>query len=66
MALRYSMSNEQREAGKKTNEVSSGNAYFVYDTDSTTPLSLDVETNPVAHTLKRPTAAELLRSIKAN
>jgi hypothetical protein len=53
-------------ASGKTHEVSSGNAYFVYDADGTTPLALDVETDPVTHTLKRLTSAELLRSIEAN
>ncbi|WP_445938551.1 hypothetical protein [Pseudomonas sp.] len=46
--------------------MSSGNAYFVYDADGITPLALDVETDPVTHTLKRLTSAELLRSIEAN
>ena len=46
--------------------MSSGNAYFVYDADGTTPPALDVETDPVTHTLKRLTSAELLRSIEAN
>lgn len=53
-------------AGEKSHEVSSGNAYFVYDADGATPLALDVETNPATHTLKRLTAAELLRTIEAN
>lgn len=53
-------------AAAKTHEVSSGNAYFVYDADGITPLALDVETDPATHTLKRLTAAELLRSIEAN
>ena len=74
MALRYSTVDELMSAapktiataGKNTHEVSSGNAYFVYDADGTTPLSLDVETDPATHTLKRLTAAELLRSIEAN
>lgn len=75
MALRYSTVDELMSAapktiataGKNTHEVSSGNAYFVYDADGTkAPLSLDVETDPATHTLKRLTAAELLRSIEAN
>lgn len=53
-------------AGAKTYEVSSGNAYLVYDANGTTPLSLDVETDIEAHTLKRLTSAELLRIIEAN
>lgn len=53
-------------AGAKTHEVSSGNAYFVYDADGTTPLALDVETDPATHTLKRLTSAELLRAIEVN
>ncbi len=53
-------------ASGKTHEVSSGNAYFVYDADGTTPLALDVETDPATHTLKRLTSAELLRAIEAN
>lgn len=53
-------------AGERTHEVSSGNAYFVYEADGITPLALDVETEPATHTLKRLTAAELLRSIEAN
>ncbi|MCZ4320521.1 hypothetical protein [Pseudomonas anguilliseptica] len=53
-------------ASGKTYEVSSGNAYFVYDADGVTPLALDVETNPATHTLKRLTAAELRRAIQAN
>jgi hypothetical protein len=53
-------------AGAKTYEVSSGNAYLVYDADGITPLALDVETDPVTHTLKRLTSAELLLSIEAN
>ncbi|WPC05250.1 hypothetical protein SBP02_00430 [Pseudomonas benzenivorans] len=53
-------------AGGKTHEVSSGNVYFVYDADGTTPLSLDVETDPATHTLKRLTSVELLHAIEAN
>ncbi len=53
-------------ASGKTYEVSSGNAYFVYDADGITPLALDVETDPAMHTLKRLTSAELLRAIEAN
>lgn len=74
VALRYSSVDELMSAapktiataGKKTHEVSSGNAYFVYDADGTTPLALDVETDPATHTLKRLTAAELLRALEAN
>jgi hypothetical protein len=74
VALRYSTVDEFISAapktiaieGKKTHEVSSGNAYFVYDADGTTPLALDVETDPAMHTLKRLTSAELLRAIEAN
>jgi hypothetical protein len=73
-ALRYSTLDELMSAtpktiattGKKTHEVSSGNVYFVYDADGITPLSLDVETDPATHTLKRLTSAELLRAIEAN
>lgn len=53
-------------AGGKTYEVSCGNVYFVYDADGTTPLSLDVETDPATHTLKRLTSVELLRAIETN
>jgi hypothetical protein len=74
IALRYSSVDELMSAAPKTiatagvkiHEVSSGNAYLVYDADGTTPLSLDVETDIEAHTLKRLTAAELLRAIEAN
>jgi hypothetical protein len=74
VALRYSSVDELMSAtpktvvtvGKKTHEVSSGNAYFVYDADGTTPLALDVETAPATHTLQRLTAAELLHAIEAN
>lgn len=52
--------------GTKKHEVSSGNAYLVYDSDGITPLSLDVETAPATHTLKRLTSAELLHAIEAN
>lgn len=53
-------------AGEKTYEVSSGNAYFVYDADGSTPLALDVEMNPANHMLKRLTSAKLLRVIEVN
>ena len=74
VALRYSTVDELMSAApktiatvrKKTHEVSNGNAYFVYEADGITPLALDVETDPATHTLKRLTAAELLRSIEAN
>lgn len=74
VALRYSSADELMSAtpktiataGAKTHEVSSGNAYFVYDADGTTPLSLDVETDIEAHTLKRLTSAELLRTLESN
>lgn len=74
VVLRYSTLDELMSAapktiatlGKKTHEVSNGNAYFVYEADGITPLALDVETEPATHTLKRLTAAELLRSIEAN
>ena len=74
VALRYSSVDELMSAApktiatarKKTHEVSSGNAYFVYDADGTTPLALDVETDPTSHTLKRLTSTELLRAIEAN
>ncbi|MGB4074334.1 hypothetical protein [Pseudomonas sp.] len=74
VALRYSSVDELMSATPKTivtaaaknHEVSSGNAYFVYDADGTTPLALDVETDPATHTLKRLTAAELLRAIETN
>jgi len=74
VALRYSTVDELMSAapktiattGTKTHEVSSGNVYFVYDADGITPLSLDVETDPATHTLKRLTSAELLRAIEAN
>lgn len=74
IALRYSSVDELMSAAPKTiatasgkaHEVSSGNAYFVYDADGTTPLALDVETDPATHTLKRLTAAELLQAMEAN
>jgi hypothetical protein len=74
VALRYNSVDELLSAAPKTiatadgktHEVSSGNAYFVYDADGTTPLALDVETDPVTHRLKRLTAVELLHTIEAN
>ncbi|MGE4408410.1 hypothetical protein [Pseudomonas sp.] len=74
VALRYSSVDDLMSAtpktiataGAKSHEVSSGNAYFVYDADGTTPLALDVEMDPVTHDLKRLTSAELLLIIKAN
>jgi hypothetical protein len=74
VALRYSTVDELMSAAPKTiataagktHEVSSGNAYLVYDADGTTPLPLDVETAPATHMLKRLTAAELLHAIEAN
>jgi hypothetical protein len=74
VALRYSSVDELMSAAPKTiataagktHEVSSGNAYLVYDADGTTPLALDVETAPATHMLKRLTAAELLHAIEAN
>jgi hypothetical protein len=74
VALRYSTVDELMSAvpktiataGEKTHEVSSGNAYFVYDADGTTPLALDVEIDPAKHVLKRLTSTELLRAIEAN
>lgn len=74
VVLRYSTVDELMSAapktiatvGKKTYEVSNSNAYIVYEADGITPLALDVETDPATHTLKRLTAAELLRSIEAN
>ena len=46
--------------------VVTGNAYLVYDVDGVTASALDVETDPVAHSLKRLTATELLQAIKKN
>lgn len=74
VALRYSTVDELisaepktiATAGEKTHEVSSDNAYFVYDADGTTPLALDVEMDPANHVLKRLTSTELLCAIKAN
>ena len=74
VALRYSSVDELMSAAPKTiatadgktHEVSSGNAYFVYDADGATPRALDVETDPATHTLKRLTAAELLQAMEAN
>ncbi|MBE7374318.1 hypothetical protein [Pseudomonas lopnurensis] len=74
VALRYSSVDDLMSAtpktiataGVKNHEVSSGNAYFVYDADGTTPLALDVEMDPVTHELKRLTSAELLLAIEAN
>lgn len=53
-------------AAGKTYVVTTGNAYFVYDVDGVTASALDVETDPVAHSLKRLTATELLQAIKKN
>lgn len=74
VALRYSSVEELMSAtpktiataGAKTYEVSSGNAYLVYDADGITPLALDVEMDPVTHTLKRLTSTDLLLGIEAN
>lgn len=74
VVLRYSTVDELMSAAPKTiaiageiaQEVSSGNAYFVYGADGTTPLALDVETDPTKHVLKRLTSTDLLRAIKAN
>lgn len=52
-------------AGSKIHEVSSGNAYLVYDADATTPMALDVETNPITHELQRLTPAELSSVVEA-
>ncbi|RMH83310.1 hypothetical protein EA796_17410 [Pseudomonas sp. AOB-7] len=74
VALRYSSVEELMSAtpktiataGAKTYEMSSGNAYLVYDADGITPLALDVEMDPVTHTLKRLTPTDLLLGIEAN
>lgn len=74
IALRYNSVDELMSAapktiaiaGDKTHELSSGNAYLVYDSDGITALSLDVETDPATHTLKRLTSEELLRAIDSN
>lgn len=74
VALRYSTVDELMSAapktiataGEKTHEVSSGNAYFVYDAEGATPLALDVEMDPARHVLRRLTSTELLRAIEAN
>ncbi|WP_313477191.1 hypothetical protein [Stutzerimonas kunmingensis] len=50
----------------KTYVVTIGNAYLVYDVDGATASALDVETDPIAHSLKRLTATELLQAIKKN
>ncbi|WP_454910433.1 hypothetical protein [Stutzerimonas chloritidismutans] len=50
----------------KTYVVTIGNAYLVYDADGATASTLDVETAPIAHSLKRLTATELLQAIKNN
>lgn len=68
VALRYSTVEELlaaapktiATAGTKTHELTSGNAYFVYDADGTTPMRLDIEMDPVTHALKRLTPAGLL------
>ncbi|UVO18259.1 hypothetical protein [Stutzerimonas stutzeri] len=52
--------------GGKLLEVTAGNAYLVYDADGITPLALDVEMDPISHTLKRLTSTELSRAIDAN
>jgi len=50
----------------KSYVVTTGNAYLVYDVDGVTASALDVETDPVAHSLRRLTATELLQAIKKN
>lgn len=52
--------------GLKNYEASSGKAYLVYDVDGTTPLALDVEIDPIKHTLKRFTPAEMLFVIEGS
>lgn len=52
--------------GGEFHEVTAGNAYLVYDADGITPLALDVEMDPISHTLKRLTSTELSRAIDAN
>lgn len=53
-------------AGQKSRELTAGNAYLVYDADGTTPVALDVETDPAEHLLKRLTPSELTLSVEAN
>jgi len=53
-------------AAGKTYVVTTGNAYLVYDVDGVTASALDVETDPVVHSLKRLTATELLQAINKN
>lgn len=50
----------------KTYVVTLGNAYLVYDVDGLAPLALDVETDPVAHLLKRLTPTELFQVVKSS
>ncbi|WP_019340477.1 hypothetical protein [Stutzerimonas stutzeri] len=49
--------------GEKTHIVTRGNAYLVYDYNNATAFSLDIETDPVTHSLKRLTPTELYKSI---
>ncbi|MBU0566249.1 MAG: hypothetical protein KJ890_22505 [Gammaproteobacteria bacterium] len=74
VALRYDSIEDLMSATPKTIAsvagknyvVTIGNAYLVYDVDGVTASALDVETDPVAHSLKRLTATELLQAIKKN
>ena len=74
VALRYDSIEDLMSATPKTIASVAGknyvvtldNAYLVYDVDGVTASALDVETDPVAHSLKRLTATELLQAIKKN
>lgn len=50
--------------GEQTHEVTGGNAYLVYDDDNATALALDIETDPVAHSLMRLSPTDLYKIIK--
>lgn len=73
LALRYSTLDELlaaspktiATAGMKTHQITSGNAYLVYDADGTTPMGLDVEMDSITHALKRLTPEDLLLILQA-
>ena len=46
--------------GTDSRDLGTGNAYFVYDADGTTPLGLDLEKSPDGHPLERLDGTKLL------
>ncbi|WP_222909566.1 hypothetical protein [Pseudomonas sp. DNDY-54] len=74
LALRYSSAEELMSASPTTiakvddqiYEITTGNAYFIYDADGTTPFAMDVERDPATRTFKRITSKDLLRAIKSS